>query len=191
MPFGGCTLQADNDDSYAIHAIASGSKTATALNGIPSTDNTNYVCEPVTVTGITASADGAYQRRGSGRSLSGTASLIGKKTGKVAGYSARYKRCRKSDAQEPDLTVIPGPSEDNCEHIEKVVVFYDLETTGLSNKKFLLGDKPCQADCSVFGIIGNAYWQSFGSSVESAVKRMDVSSGFCKEGLLLIEPWKY
>ena len=37
-----------------------------------------------------------------------------------------------ADAEEPDLTVIPGPSEDNCEHIEKVVVFYDLETTGLS-----------------------------------------------------------
>ncbi|VDI12187.1 Hypothetical predicted protein [Mytilus galloprovincialis] len=39
-----------------------------------------------------------------------------------------------ADAQEPDLTVIPGPSEDNCEHIEKVVVFYDLETTGLSRQ---------------------------------------------------------
>ncbi|CAC5374563.1 unnamed protein product [Mytilus coruscus] len=61
------TLQADNDDSDAIHAIASGSKTATALSGIPSTDNTNSVCEPINVTGITASADGAYQRRGSGR----------------------------------------------------------------------------------------------------------------------------
>ncbi|CAG2238121.1 unnamed protein product [Mytilus edulis] len=63
-------------------------------------DNTNSVCDPINVTGITASADGAYQRRGSGRcynSLSGTASMIGKKTGKVVGYSARYKRCRKCD----------------------------------------------------------------------------------------------
>lgn len=51
-------------------------------------------------TGITASADGAYQRRGSGRcynSLSGTATLIGKRTGKIVGFSARYKRCRKCD----------------------------------------------------------------------------------------------
>ncbi|VDI51484.1 Hypothetical predicted protein [Mytilus galloprovincialis] len=85
------TLQADNDDSDAIHAIASGSETATASSGIASTDNTNPVCDPINVTGITASADGAYQRRGSGRcynSLSGTASMIGKKTGKVVGYSA-------------------------------------------------------------------------------------------------------
>ncbi|CAC5360224.1 unnamed protein product [Mytilus coruscus] len=75
------TLQADNDDSEAIHVIASWSKTATALSRIPSTDNNNSVCEPVNVTGITASTDGAYQRRVSGRcynSLSGTASLIGK-----------------------------------------------------------------------------------------------------------------
>ncbi|XP_076113426.1 uncharacterized protein LOC143081077 [Mytilus galloprovincialis] len=94
-----CNLQADND-SDAIHAIASGSETATSSSGIASTDNTNPVCGPISVTGITASADGAYQRRGSGRcynSLSGTASMIGKKTGKVVGYSARYKRCRKCD----------------------------------------------------------------------------------------------
>ncbi|VDI53269.1 Hypothetical predicted protein [Mytilus galloprovincialis] len=38
------TLQADKDDSDAIHAIASGSETATASSGIPSTDNTNSVC---------------------------------------------------------------------------------------------------------------------------------------------------
>lgn len=67
------TLQADNA-SNAIHAIASGSNSAIALSGIPSTDNTESVCEPVNVTGLTASADGAFQRRGSGRcynSLSG------------------------------------------------------------------------------------------------------------------------
>ncbi|CAC5369819.1 unnamed protein product [Mytilus coruscus] len=61
------TLQTDNGDSDVVHAIASGSKTATALSGIPSTDDTNSVCDPVNVTGITASADGAFQRRGSGR----------------------------------------------------------------------------------------------------------------------------
>ncbi|XP_076088177.1 uncharacterized protein LOC143058580 [Mytilus galloprovincialis] len=68
-----CNLQADND-SDAIHAIASGSETATSSSGIASTDNTYPVCGPISVTGITASADGAYQRRGSGRcynSLSG------------------------------------------------------------------------------------------------------------------------
>lgn len=40
-----------------------------------------------------------------------------------------------ADTQEPDLTVIPGPSEDNC--VEKVIVFYDLETTGLSMKIYI------------------------------------------------------
>lgn len=48
--------------------------------------------------GITVSADGTFQKRGSGRcynSLSGAASLIGLKTGKVVGFSSRFKRCRK------------------------------------------------------------------------------------------------
>ncbi|XP_062619911.1 uncharacterized protein LOC134281467 [Saccostrea cucullata] len=47
--------------------------------------------------GITVSADGTFQKRGSGRcynSLSGAASLIGKKTGKIVGFSSRSKRCR-------------------------------------------------------------------------------------------------
>ena len=34
------------------------------------------------------------------------------------------------DAEEPDLAVIPGPLDDNAD--EKSIVFYDLETTGLS-----------------------------------------------------------
>lgn len=34
------------------------------------------------------------------------------------------------DEEEPDLAVIPGPLDDNAD--EKSIVFYDLETTGLS-----------------------------------------------------------
>nr|XP_022311952.1 uncharacterized protein LOC111117163 [Crassostrea virginica] len=57
----------------------------------------NFAISETNYREITASADGAYQRRGSGRchnSLSGVASLIGKQTGKVIAFTARYKRCR-------------------------------------------------------------------------------------------------
>ncbi|CAG2255999.1 Failed axon connections homolog [Mytilus edulis] len=50
----------------------------------------------------------------------------------------------------------------------------------LGNKKFLLGDKPCQADCSVFGLLSNAYWQSFGTPVESTIKRYENLCYYCQ-----------
>ncbi|XP_071156569.1 failed axon connections homolog [Mytilus edulis] len=69
-------------------------------------------------------------------------------------------------------------SSDEVYHIMEL----DLKALSdfLGNKKFLLGDKPCQADCSVFGIIGNAYWQSFGSPVESAVKKYRNLCDYCE-----------
>ncbi|XP_052682532.1 uncharacterized protein LOC128163085 isoform X3 [Crassostrea angulata] len=61
-------------------------------------DSQGSVQQSDTSMGITVSADGTFQKRGSGRcynSLSGAASLIGLKTGKVVGFSSRLKRCRK------------------------------------------------------------------------------------------------
>nr|XP_034302839.1 uncharacterized protein LOC105322827 isoform X8 [Crassostrea gigas] len=61
-------------------------------------DSQGSVQQSDTSMGITVSADGTFQKRGSGRcynSLSGAASLIGLKTGKVVGFSSRFKRCRK------------------------------------------------------------------------------------------------
>ncbi|CAC5360223.1 unnamed protein product [Mytilus coruscus] len=46
----------------------------------------------------------------------------------------RSHEIRKGDTYCSNVIVIPGPSEDNCEHIAKVVVFYDLKTTGLSRQ---------------------------------------------------------
>ena len=38
------------------------------------------------------------------------------------------------------------------------------------DKKFLLGDKPCQADCAVFGQLAEFYWHSFGNVSETTIK---------------------
>ncbi|XP_069122588.1 uncharacterized protein [Argopecten irradians] len=49
---------------------------------------------------LTVSVDGAWQKRGSGRSfdsLSGHCSMIGNETGKVVGYSVRSKFCKTCD----------------------------------------------------------------------------------------------
>uniref|UniRef100_A0A8W8JLN1 Exonuclease domain-containing protein n=1 Tax=Magallana gigas TaxID=29159 RepID=A0A8W8JLN1_MAGGI len=56
-------------------------------------DSQGSVQQSDTSMGITVSADGTFQKRGSGRcynSLSGAASLIGLKTGKVVGFSSSY-----------------------------------------------------------------------------------------------------
>ncbi|XP_063424050.1 failed axon connections homolog isoform X1 [Mytilus trossulus] len=69
-------------------------------------------------------------------------------------------------------------SSDEVYHIMEL----DLKAVSdfLGNKKFLLGDKPCQADCSVFGLISNAYWQSFGSPVESTIKKYRNLCDYCQ-----------
>ncbi|XP_052094046.1 failed axon connections homolog isoform X2 [Mytilus californianus] len=69
-------------------------------------------------------------------------------------------------------------SSDEVYHIMEL----DLKAVSdfLGNKKFLLGDKPCQADCSVFGLISNAYWQSFGSTVESRIKEYRNLCDYCE-----------
>ncbi|CAC5358794.1 unnamed protein product [Mytilus coruscus] len=69
-------------------------------------------------------------------------------------------------------------SSDEVYHIMEL----DLKAVSdfLGNRKFLLGDKPCQADCSVFGFIGNAYWQSFGSPVESRIKEYRNLCDYCE-----------
>ncbi|CAC5400875.1 unnamed protein product [Mytilus coruscus] len=58
--------------------------------------------------GIHASTETCWQKKGSGRaynSLSGVASLIGQKTGKVLHHTIRSGDCRVSKAMEPDMVV--------------------------------------------------------------------------------------
>ncbi|XP_076090978.1 failed axon connections homolog [Mytilus galloprovincialis] len=85
---------------------------------------------------------------------------------------------RRSVRKDTYAVGIGRHSSDEVYHI------MDLDLKALSdfigNKKFLLGDKPCQADCSVFGMIGNAYWQSFGSPAESAIKKYRNLCDYCQ-----------
>lgn len=40
----------------------------------------------------------------------------------------------------------------------------------LGNKDFILGDNPCKADCAIFGLLSQMYYQSFGGENEMAIK---------------------
>lgn len=40
----------------------------------------------------------------------------------------------------------------------------------LGNKDFILGDNPCKADCAIFGLLSQMYYQSFGGENETAIK---------------------
>nr|XP_034316705.1 uncharacterized protein LOC117686129 [Crassostrea gigas] len=65
-------------------------------------------------TSITISVDGAWQKRGSGRSydsLTGHCSMIGSQTGKIVGYSVRNKFCRQCD-NATERNQLPPPH--NC-----------------------------------------------------------------------------
>uniref|UniRef100_A0A8W8JLI7 Mutator-like transposase domain-containing protein n=1 Tax=Magallana gigas TaxID=29159 RepID=A0A8W8JLI7_MAGGI len=65
-------------------------------------------------TSITVSVDGAWQKRGSGRSydsLTGHCSMIGSQTGKIVGYSVRNKFCRQCD-NATERNQLPPPH--NC-----------------------------------------------------------------------------
>lgn len=40
----------------------------------------------------------------------------------------------------------------------------------LGNKDFILGDNPCKADCAIFGLLSQMYYQSFEGENEMAIK---------------------
>ncbi|XP_061185655.1 failed axon connections homolog isoform X2 [Saccostrea echinata] len=50
----------------------------------------------------------------------------------------------------------------------------------LGKKKFLLGEKPCQADCAVFGILSQCYWHGFGSFTEQEFKKFENLCSYCE-----------
>ncbi|XP_061190153.1 failed axon connections homolog [Saccostrea echinata] len=50
----------------------------------------------------------------------------------------------------------------------------------LGKKKFLLGEKACQADCAVFGILSQGYWHGFGPFVEEEFKKFENLCNYCK-----------
>lgn len=43
-------------------------------------------------------------------------------------------------------------------------------------KKFLLGEKPSQVDCSVFGMLSQFFWHGFGDPTEEAIKSNDIDT---------------
>nr|XP_022326069.1 failed axon connections homolog [Crassostrea virginica] len=58
----------------------------------------------------------------------------------------------------------------------------DLRTlqTFLGNKLFLLGDEPCKADCAIFGLLSQMYWQSFGGENETTIKEFPGLCSYCE-----------
>ncbi|XP_062607824.1 failed axon connections homolog, partial [Saccostrea cucullata] len=49
----------------------------------------------------------------------------------------------------------------------------------LGKKKFFLGEKPCQSDCAIFGILSQCYWNGFGF-LEQEFKKFENLCGYCE-----------
>ncbi|KAK3087891.1 hypothetical protein FSP39_012144 [Pinctada imbricata] len=58
----------------------------------------------------------------------------------------------------------------------------DLEALSkfLGNKKFLLGDAVCQADCAIFGQLSQFYWQCLNTPAETTVKSFPNLCKYCE-----------
>ncbi|KAK3087452.1 hypothetical protein FSP39_006055 [Pinctada imbricata] len=41
----------------------------------------------------------------------------------------------------------------------------------LGDKKFIVGDNPCQEDCAIFGLLAELYWESFGDRTEQIFQK--------------------
>lgn len=52
------------------------------------------------------------------------------------------------------------------------VLFAIYSHNYLGNKKFLMGDKPTEVDCSVFGQLAQLFWSSPGSPFDSLLNGM-------------------
>ncbi|XP_062605800.1 failed axon connections homolog [Saccostrea cucullata] len=50
----------------------------------------------------------------------------------------------------------------------------------LGKKKFFLGERPCQSDCAIFGILSQCYWNGFGSFLEEEFKKFENLCGYCE-----------
>ncbi|XP_046373448.1 failed axon connections homolog [Haliotis rufescens] len=57
---------------------------------------------------------------------------------------------------------------------EEIVEMMNKDIQSLSDfvgrKRFLMGDEPSEADCSVFGMLSQTYWQFYGSGYENLIK---------------------
>ncbi|XP_048758676.1 failed axon connections homolog isoform X2 [Ostrea edulis] len=61
------------------------------------------------------------------------------------------------------------------------VMHEDLKALSMfiGNKKFLFGDRVCQADSSVFGMLSQLYWQSYGGYGEKAIHEYPNLCAYC------------
>ncbi|XP_078325127.1 failed axon connections homolog [Crassostrea virginica] len=50
----------------------------------------------------------------------------------------------------------------------------------LGKKKFLLGERACSADCSVFGMLGQLHWHSYGSEAAKIYKKYPNLGDYCE-----------
>ncbi|XP_048758683.2 failed axon connections homolog [Ostrea edulis] len=57
----------------------------------------------------------------------------------------------------------------------------------LGNKKFLLGDRVCQTDGAVFGMLAQFYWHSFGGYGEKSIKKYPNLCDYCER--MKVEFW--
>ncbi|XP_046377283.2 failed axon connections homolog [Haliotis rufescens] len=57
---------------------------------------------------------------------------------------------------------------------EEVALFLERDLQAVSDilgqKKFLMGDKPCEADCAVFGQLSQLHWHAVGNELETILK---------------------
>lgn len=57
-----------------------------------------------------------------------------------------------------------------CSFFIQILPIPDRGFFFLGNKDFILGDNPCKADCAIFGLLSQMYYQSFGGENETAIK---------------------
>ncbi|XP_052090757.1 failed axon connections homolog [Mytilus californianus] len=50
----------------------------------------------------------------------------------------------------------------------------------LGEKKFLLGERPCEEDCAIFGQLAEWYWLSFGHRSEPVIKNYKNLCDYCE-----------
>ncbi|XP_062589567.1 failed axon connections homolog [Saccostrea cucullata] len=50
----------------------------------------------------------------------------------------------------------------------------------LGKKKFFLGEKPCQSDCAIFGMLAQSYWHGLGSFAEREFKKFENLCNYCE-----------
>ncbi|XP_056018612.1 failed axon connections homolog isoform X2 [Ostrea edulis] len=86
-------------------------------------------------------------------------------------FYMRFLICRHISKQAQ----AQGVGRHSEEEVQNFMI-HDLENLSvyMGSKKFLLGDKPSQADCAVFGMLSQFYWQGFGGKTEEAIKNVEL-----------------